>query len=123
MPALSGREETRDLFFQSLLDVKDRRHEPWVLEGVRYLHHPLRARHSEKYLRPALDLVQEIQRTGDIFFPRNWMDATLGGHNTPTAAEVVRTFLAEQRDYPVRLRRVILQSADELFRAAEKREQ
>jgi hypothetical protein len=32
---------------------------------------------------------------------------------------VVRGFLAERPDYPLRLRRVILQSADDLFRAAE----
>jgi aminopeptidase N len=64
-------------------------------------------------------MLREIQRTGDIFFPKNWMDATLGGHNTRTATETVRNFLSSQKDYPIRLRRIILQSADELFRAAE----
>ena len=47
------------------------------------------------------------------------MDATLGGHSDSATAGVVRAFLAEQQDYPVRLRRIILQSADDLFRAAE----
>ena len=42
MPALSDRPETRDAFFQSLADVKNRRREPWVVEGVSYLNHPLR---------------------------------------------------------------------------------
>jgi aminopeptidase N len=119
MPALSNRQETRDAFFQSLADVKNRRREPWVLEAVRYLHHPLRARQAEKFLRPALELVQEIQRTGDIFFPKRWMDATLNGHQSRSAAATVRAFLDEHKDYPVRLRRIILQSADDLFRAAE----
>ena len=99
--------------------MKNRRREPWVVEGVSYLNHPLRGAQSEKYVRPALDLLTEIQRTGDIFFPKNWMDATLGGHNTRAAADTVRAFLAEHQDYPVRLRRIILQSADNLFRAAE----
>ena len=33
----------RDAFFESLSDVQNRRREPWVLEGLGYLHHPLRA--------------------------------------------------------------------------------
>jgi len=48
------------------------------------------------------------------------MDATLGGHNTRTAADTVQAFLNAQKDYPIPLRRIILQSADELFRAAER---
>jgi aminopeptidase N len=118
MPALSERPETRDAWFESLRDVKNRRREPWVLEGLRYLHHPLRADSSEKHIRPALDLLIEIQRTGDIFFPTRWMYATLGGHNKPSAAKTVRDFLASQTDYPLRLRRIILQASDTLFRAS-----
>ncbi|MBI4473573.1 MAG: ERAP1-like C-terminal domain-containing protein [Acidobacteria bacterium] len=119
IPALSDNEATRNAWFAKLSDVNNRRREPWVLEGMRYLNHPLRAPHSEKYVRPALELLREIQRTGDIFFPRNWIDATLGGHNTREAAQVVRAFLDEQTDYPIRLRRIILQAADGLFRASE----
>ena len=118
MPALAESQDTRDAFFESLLDVENRNREPWVLEGVRYLNHPLRAVQSQKYLRPALDLLQEIQRTGDIFFPRNWLGATLGGHDSTAAARVVRSFLSERQDYPIRLRWIILQAADPLFRAA-----
>ncbi len=119
MPALSDSQETRDAFFASLTDVENRRREPWVLEGVRYLNHPLRAEQSRKYLRPALDLLQELRSTGDIFFPRNWMGAMLGGHDSPASADVVRDFLSDHRDYPIRLRRIILQAADPLFRATE----
>jgi aminopeptidase N len=119
MPALSADAAVRDRWFESLRDVNNRRREPWVLEGLRYLNHPLRARESQKHLRAALELLREIQRTGDIFFPRNWMDATIGRHSTSAAAQVVRTFLDEQPDYPLQLRRVILQAADGLFRSAE----
>jgi aminopeptidase N len=118
-PALSNNAATREGWFESLKDVKNRRREPWVLEGLRFLNHPLRAAESEKFIRPALDLLLEIQRTGDIFFPKNWMDSTLGGYNSRSAAETVRKFLSEHPDYPVRLRRIVLQSADDLFRAAE----
>src|SRR5439155_5564421 len=119
IPALSADQKTRDEWFGKLSDVQNRRHEPWVIEGLRYVHHPLRAAGSEKYIGPSLGMLRDIQRTGDIFFPKNWMDAALGGHNTRTAAETVRNFLSSQKDYPVRLRRIILQSGDELFRAAE----
>jgi aminopeptidase N len=118
MPALSDRPETRDAWFERLRDVNNRRREPWVLEGLQYLHHPLRGNQSEKYIRPSLELLTEIQRTGDIFFPSRWINATLNRHSTPSAAQSVRTFLDEQKDYPVRLRRIVLQAADELFRAA-----
>jgi aminopeptidase N len=118
MPALSGDAAVRDLFFESLRDADNRRREPWVIEGLRYMNHPLRADASRKHLEAALELLDEIRRTGDIFFPKNWMDAVLSGHNTPAAAATVREFLAARADYPVRLRRIILQSADSLFRAA-----
>ena len=118
-PALSSDPKTRDAFFESLKDVENRRRETWVLEGVAFLHHPLRARMSEKYIRPSLELVREIQRTGDIFFPKRWSDATLSGHASRSAAETVRAFVsALPKDYPPRLRLVILSSADDLFRAA-----
>jgi aminopeptidase N len=118
MPALSADPKERDAWFRSLADVKNRRREPWVLEGLTYLHHPLRARASSGYVGPSLDMLREIQRTGDIFFPKRWLDATLGGHNSPDIATVVRQFLDSlPPDYPSRLRNITLQSADELFRA------
>ena len=64
-------------------------------------------------------MLREIQRTGDIFFPKRWMDATLSGHRSRRAAQVVSAFLDKlPAEYPDRLRRVILSSADDLFRAA-----
>jgi aminopeptidase N len=118
-PALSSNAADRDGWFGSLADVSNRRHEPWVLEGLRYLHHPLRAAASQKYIQPGLEMLREIQRTGDIFFPKRWMDATLGGHQSPAAAEIVRTFIERlPPGYPERLRRIILSSADDLYRAS-----
>jgi aminopeptidase N len=69
-------------------------------------------------VRPALDLLREIQQTGDIFFPTNWMESTLWGHRSPEVAATVREFLASQPNYPQRLQWTILSAADELFRAA-----
>jgi aminopeptidase N len=62
-------------------------------------------------------MLQEIQRTGDIFFPKRWMDATLSGHSSSSAARMVTAFLANlPANYPDRLRRIVLSSADDLFR-------
>jgi aminopeptidase N len=118
-PALSADPLVRNAFFERLRHADNRRHEPWVLEAVSYLHHPLRATAAEKYIAPSLELLREIQRTGDIFFPKRWMDATLAGHSSASAARVVMTFMAGlPPEYPERLRRVVLSSADTLFRAS-----
>ena len=88
-----------------------------MLEGLAYLHHPLRAAASEQYIAVSLGMLREIQRTGDIFFPKRWTDATLGGHSSPSAAQIVSDFIAAlPPDYPDRLRRVLLSSSDDLLR-------
>ena len=120
-PALSGDPAVRERWFLSLRDLANRRREPWVLEGLAYLHHPLRAAQSATYVRPSLDMLREIQKTGDIFFPKRWMDTTLAGYSDAGTAGEVRRFLgALPRNYPARLKNVILSSADELFRASGK---
>jgi aminopeptidase N len=118
-PALDADAKVRDQFFQSLKDVNNRRREPWVLEGLNYLHHPLRARSAEKHVGPSLAMLAEIQRTGDIFFPKRWTDATLGGHSSASVAQTVTRFLDSlPAGYPDRLRRIVLSSSDDLFRAS-----
>jgi aminopeptidase N len=118
LPALSSSSAVRDAFFTSLENPANRRREPWVVEGLEYLNHPLRAESAEKHLRRALELLPEIRRTGDIFFPTNWTNAVLAGHHTSDAARVVREFLDETPEMPDALRRVVQQSAHELFQAA-----
>ena len=117
IPTLSNNTNVRDEFFQSLKDEKNREIESWVGGALGILHHPLRAAESEKYILESLELVEEIQRTGDIFFPSRWLGGTLGNHTSPTAVKTVREFLEERPDYNKQLRMKILQSADMLFRA------
>ena len=120
MPALSADAAERDRWFASLKDAGNRRREPWVLEGLNYLHHPLRAESSRKHVPASLELLWDIQKTGDIFFPKRWLDATLGGHASKDVADAVRDFLKNlPPNYPERLRNITLQSADELYRAAD----
>jgi aminopeptidase N len=119
MPALSSDPDERGRFFASLADVANRRHEPWVLGALRALHHPLRGDSSEKYVAPSLAMLRDIQRTGDIFFPKRWTDATLGGYSSRAKADMVRSFVMNLPDgYPDRLRRIVLSAADDLFRSA-----
>ena len=118
MPALSPDAQKRDAFFASLALADNRQHERWVADGLRYLNHPTRRSHAERYIKPSLDMLQEIQRTGDIFFPLDWTNAVLGGHNSTAELETVTSFLAAHPDYPPRLRQVIEQNSDQLIRAA-----
>ena len=118
MPALSAEQEVRGAFFDSLRDPANRAREPWVLTALRWLHHPLRTHDSEVHIRPGLDLLEEIQRTGDIFFPLSWLQTTLDGHQTATAAAIVERYLADRPDLAPRLRAKVLQAADGLLRAA-----
>ncbi len=116
-PALSPEKETRDSFFVSLSLLENRGTEPWVVTAVGYLHHPLRTSSSINYLHQSLVMMEELQATGDIFFPRQFITATLGGHQSVAAAEIVNQFLEERPDYPPRLRNKILMAADLLLRS------
>jgi aminopeptidase N len=116
-PALSGDEKVRDAFFESLKELKNRRKEAWVNTAVSYLHHPLRESSAVKYIKPSLELLQEIQQTGDIFFPANWLGATLGGHQSAEATKAVQDFMDAHPGYNSRLLLKLLQAADPLFRA------
>jgi aminopeptidase N len=117
-PALSADPAEREALFRSLQDPANRRREPWVLDALGLLAHPLRQEHALRFLTPALEELEEVQSTGDIFFPDRWLDAALGGHNSAAAAREVRAFLESHPDYPPRLRAKVLQAADGLFRAA-----
>ena len=88
-----------------------------MLDALANLHHPVRTEASERYILPSLELLQEIQVTGDIFFPKRWLDATLGNYHSTSAVTTVRTFLEERPAYNAQLRMKILQAADSLFRA------
>jgi aminopeptidase N len=116
-PSLSSDSTVRDEFFASLADEANRTTESWVLDALANLHHPVRTEASERYILPSLELLQEIQVTGDIFFPKRWLDATLGNYHSTSAVTTVRTFLEERPAYNAQLRMKILQAADSLFRA------
>ena len=102
--------EQQSLFEWLLSDPKNRRPEPWAATMLGYLCHHTRQTESIDYIYPALDALKEIQRTGDIFFPSNWLKAMLGGHHSSDAAAEVERFLADNPDYPALLKNKILQN-------------
>ena len=118
-PALSPDQLVRDDFFESFKNVNNRAHESWVQQAIGFLHHPLRAQASLKYISPTLEMLEEIQLTGDIFFPKRVLDNTFSGHQTAEAVDAVRQFLYRNNHYPENLKNKILQASDLTFRAAE----
>lgn len=117
MSALSLSEQERDGFFNSLADRKNRAKEAWVTAALSYLNHPLRQKTSIKYLRKSLELVEEIQRTGDVFFPQSWLGAVFGNYQTKEAYQIVGDFLKQHPNYNPKLKDKILQAIDNLQRA------
>lgn len=111
-PSLSADQKIRDDFFESLKQEEKRETESWVLSALGNLHHPLRAQSSIAYILPSLELLQEVQQTGDIFFPKRWLDQTLTNHNSDEALKITEAFLGDKPDYNTQLRMKILQAVD-----------
>ncbi|HSB99857.1 MAG TPA: M1 family aminopeptidase [Burkholderiaceae bacterium] len=117
--ALSSDAAQRERWFRRLADPANRRPEPWVIEGMGYLHHALRAGASEPLIEPALQMLLDVRQHGGAFFDWGWLDALLDGYGSRSAALTVRRFVAGlPPGYPPSLRRQILQSSDLLMRAA-----
>lgn len=117
--AVNPSESYRDSLFDSLSDPQQRKIEPWTQSVLYYLNHPLRnagTGGSVKYIRPALELLPEIQRTGDIFFPSGWCSNLLAGHLSEEAYDAVHQYLDEHKDLNPMLRSKILQASFNLDR-------
>ena len=101
-----------DALFAALLEAENRRIEPWAEKALTYLNHPLREEYAVKYIRPGLEAMQEVQRTGDIFFPKKWARALLKHHHSDEARCEVEAFFAAHPDYPTLLKNKILMNVD-----------
>ncbi|OUL61451.1 M1 family aminopeptidase [Flavobacterium sp. AJR] len=117
LPSLSKEDSVRGAFMMSLKDEKNREKESWVSVALANVHHPLRQESAQKYIRFSLDLVSEIQRTGDIFFPKDWLNNTIGKYSSKYAFDEVQRFLKENPNFSPILKRKLLQSTDSLYRA------
>lgn len=100
----------RMLCFRSLLKAENRRIEPWAAQALSYLNHPVYGEETLQYLRPALDILEEIQITGDIFFPSNWLAALLRSHTDKRAGEIVGEYLQDNPGLNPLLKAKVLQN-------------
>ncbi len=107
-PAVSPDEEVRDSVFNALLLAKNREIEPYAEKSLALLNHRLREEESRKYILPALDIMIDVQKTGDIFFPKGWASSLLRSHNQSVVKESVSLFFKDKPDYPPMLKNKIL---------------
>lgn len=104
-----------DSLFESLYDPANRLVEPWTLSLLSLLNHPSRHDRSISYIIPALELLPQIQATGDIFFPANWSASLLGSYRSKEAAALVNRFLDENKDMNPLLLNKVRQGASRLM--------
>ncbi len=116
-PALDKSEGVRSSFFEQLKSPENRKNEDFVIEAVRYLHHPLRVIHAETLVLPSLEMLDEIRQTGGLLFPDRWLQATFYGHRNSVAAETALNFLDAHPGLNPLLKQKVLQAIDPVQRA------
>jgi aminopeptidase N len=117
LPSLSSKSTIRDAFMVSLFDKKNREKESWVQTALHNIHHPLRQTAASKHLRPILRKLEEVQITGDIFFPKGWLSSSIGNYSSKEAYDILQEFLAENPNYNPVLIDKLLQVTDNLEKA------
>ena len=117
LPSLSDDENERDTFMKSLLEKENREKESWVQNALRNILHPLRQKSSTKHLKSILEKLEEVQLTGDIFFPKGWLASSIGNYSSKEANTVLEAFLADNPNYNPILLKKLLQTTDNLTRA------
>lgn len=113
-PSVSPQREVRDSVFLSLLQAENRRIEPWASAALANLNHPLRQKEAIAYIRPSLEALENVRKTGDIFFPTNWLRALLAGHLSVDAKREIDNFFIDHPDYHPMLTNKIKQQSDHL---------
>ena len=117
LPTLSSKSTVRDGFMISLLEKENRVNESWVQAALNNIHHPLRQTSASKHLRPILGKLEEVQLTGDIFFPKRWLSSSLGNYSSIEAQNIVQEFINDNPNYKGSLINKLLQVSDDVFRA------
>lgn len=115
-PSLSMDIQVRSKFFESMKQEKNRAKESWAATAMDHLNHPIHQKASIAYLRPSLDLLDEIQKTGDIFFPKLWLNSTIGNYVSAEAYQIVQDFLSDNPNLNPALKLKLLQASDDLRR-------
>jgi aminopeptidase N len=117
IPSVSRDENVRESFMKSLLINENREKESWVQAALINMHHPLRQEFSVKHLKSILEKLEEVQITGDIFFPKGWLASSIGNYSSKDAFNILQEFLEENPNYNPILIKKLLQTTDHLTRA------
>ena len=102
--------------FNSLLDPANRTTEPWATALLGLIADEARGAYTLGFIAPALSAMEDIRRTGAIFFPANWAATLLPGYRSPEAGALLREWLEQNADYRPALLRKIKESGAHLLR-------
>ncbi|MCQ2067057.1 MAG: M1 family aminopeptidase [Bacteroidaceae bacterium] len=93
--AASPDRDVRSALFSSFIESpENRRPESRVLSALALLCHRSRCEEAIGYIIPSLDALEDIQRTGDIFFPGSWCSVLLENQQNEEAGKIVCDWLA-----------------------------
>lgn len=115
-PALDSDPAIRTAFFKSFKNPKNREKENWVQTACSFIHHPLHQKEGIKSVGTSLELLEEIQKTGDIFFPLGWLNNTIGKYTSKEAYDMVQNFIGSHPELDKNLMKKLLQATDNLYR-------
>jgi aminopeptidase N len=110
-PSVSPRQHERDALFERLLTAEGRSVEPWTERALANLNHRYRRDERMRYVWRGLEAVEDVKRTGDIFFPKRWVTMLISGQRPEEVVPLVKQYLAGRPDYPEMLKRKILMNA------------
>ncbi len=111
--AASPDPDVRNALFASFLESpQNRRPESRVLSALALLRHRNRREEALAYIVPSLDALEEIQKTGDIFFPGDWCNVLLKNQQNDMATKIVDDWLSSHPEVNPLLATKILQALD-----------
>ena len=108
--------QVQQQLFNELLRAENRRVEPWARDMLALLNDLSREPFSNRYIVQGLDALEDVQRTGDIFFPGYWLSGLLSGHNSNEAKAIVRQWIEVHPDLEPALMNKLKENAYWLLR-------
>jgi len=94
---------------------ENREKENWVLSVCYYIHHPLRQNTAIETLELSLNLIEEIKSTSGIFFPKSWLNNTIGMYSSNEALKILENFNKTHPNLNPQLKLKILQATNDLY--------
>ena len=85
--------QVQQQLFNELLRAENSRVEPWARDMLALLNDPTREPFSNRYIVPGLNALEDVQRTGDIFFPGYWLSGLLFGHHSDEVQTLVKQWI------------------------------